>query len=281
MATRFSEVDRTMHDFFLSGYDVINMFKLHVKTPKQMGITVVGIHNIRSNKIDTYFENSNVIKKSNYLIKLTEKWNSKRSINTEASIIGLIPGLTLSADVIMECNKRSKILKLTSEYHNEYVALNLDTKFKGSKPIINASAVAAYNGLTGGVKVEYSTSKKALNLSKFIMSYMIKNAVFTANVTNMELISGSMFTTYVDRINLGLKCCWSIKHHTGSAVVGSQYQVNKALKLRAKFNNKGQLYIGSSIKINKSAKLTLVNLIECFRFNSSPILIGIGVEFNL
>lgn len=41
---------------------------------------------------------------------------------------------------------RSKAAKVKSEYKNDYVSLNLDTEFKALKPVVNASAVVAYNG---------------------------------------------------------------------------------------------------------------------------------------
>lgn len=44
-------------------------------------------------------------------------------------------------------SQRSKAVRVKSEYKNDFVALNLDTEFKALKPVINASAVVAYNGL--------------------------------------------------------------------------------------------------------------------------------------
>jgi len=43
--------------------------------------------------------------------------------------------------------QRSKAVRVKSEYKNDYVSLNLDTEFKALKPVINASAVVAYNGI--------------------------------------------------------------------------------------------------------------------------------------
>lgn len=43
--------------------------------------------------------------------------------------------------------RRSKAVRVKSEYKNDYVSLNLDTEFKALKPVINASAVVAYNGI--------------------------------------------------------------------------------------------------------------------------------------
>jgi len=43
--------------------------------------------------------------------------------------------------------KRTKVIKVKSEYKNDYVSANLDTEFKELKPVINASAVVAYNGM--------------------------------------------------------------------------------------------------------------------------------------
>lgn len=43
--------------------------------------------------------------------------------------------------------QRSKAVRVKSEYKNDYVAVNLDTEFKALKPVINASAVVAYNGM--------------------------------------------------------------------------------------------------------------------------------------
>lgn len=37
--------------------------------------------------------------------------------------------------------------RVRCEYNNDYVSLNLDTKFNALKPIIDASAIAVYNGI--------------------------------------------------------------------------------------------------------------------------------------
>lgn len=42
---------------------------------------------------------------------------------------------------------RSKAVRVKSEYKNDYVSLNLDTEFRALKPVVNASAVVAYNGI--------------------------------------------------------------------------------------------------------------------------------------
>jgi len=42
---------------------------------------------------------------------------------------------------------RSKAAKVKSEYKNDYVSVNFDTEFKALKPVVNASAVVAYNGM--------------------------------------------------------------------------------------------------------------------------------------
>lgn len=51
---------------------------------------------------------------------------------------------------------RSKAVRVKSEYKNDYVSVNLDTEFRALKPVLNASAVVAYNGMkTSNVKLFY------------------------------------------------------------------------------------------------------------------------------
>lgn len=91
---------------------------------------------------------------------------------------------------------------MKSEYKNDLVAVNLDTEFKALKPVINASAVVAYNGklyfayLTsfyfilfylflgwlGGFNVKYNTADKVLQSNNLALSYVAKQFVFTTTV---------------------------------------------------------------------------------------------------
>lgn len=64
-----------------------------------------------------------------------------------------------------------------------------------------------------------------------------------------KLFGGSVFQKLSDKLDLGLQVSWSSENNDSSLAVGSQYQLNNDVKLRAKINNKSQLCIGSGIKV--------------------------------
>jgi len=63
------------------------------------------------------------------------------------------------------------------------------------------------------------------------------------------LFGGSVFQKLSDKLDLGLQVSWSSENNDSSLAVGSQYQLNNDVKLRAKINNKSQLCLGSGIKV--------------------------------
>lgn len=65
-----------------------------------------------------------------------------------------------------------------------------------------------------------------------------------------SIFGGSVFQKLSDQLDLGLQVSWSSKNNDSSLAIGTQYQLNKDVKLRAKINNKSQLCLGSGIKIN-------------------------------
>lgn len=64
-----------------------------------------------------------------------------------------------------------------------------------------------------------------------------------------KLFGGSVFQKLSDQLDLGLQVSWSSENNDSSLAVGTQYQLNKDVKLRAKINNKSQLSLGSGIKV--------------------------------
>lgn len=51
-------------------------------------------------------------------------------------------------------------------------------------------------------------------------------------------------------MDLGLQVSWSSDNNDSSLAIGTQYQLSKDVKVRAKINNKSQLCLGSAIKVN-------------------------------
>lgn len=68
----------------------------------------------------------------------------------EASVSDLLPGVKITINDTFDCKKQSKAVKVKSEYKNYFTSINLDTEFKTLKPVINTSAIVAYNGWLGG-----------------------------------------------------------------------------------------------------------------------------------
>ncbi|KAF0754263.1 voltage-dependent anion-selective channel-like isoform X1, partial [Aphis craccivora] len=111
------------------------------------------------------------------LISLAEKWNMNNKNNniiTQVLIGGLLPGFLLTASGTFDCEKHSMAPRVRCEYINDCVSLNLDTNFKALKPIIDASAIAVYNGLMGIFFVRYNTSKQVLQFGQIGLSYKAK-----------------------------------------------------------------------------------------------------------
>lgn len=71
-----------------------------------------------------------------------------------------------------------------------------------------------------------------------------------------KLFGGSVFQKLSDQLDLGLQVSWSSENNDSSLAVGTQYQLNKDVKLRAKINNKSQLCLGSGIKVKDGRCLT-------------------------
>lgn len=73
-----------------------------------------------------------------------------------------------------------------------------------------------------------------------------------------KLFGGSVFQKLSDQLDLGLQVSWSSENNDSSLAVGTQYQLNKDVKLRAKINNKSQLCIGSGIKVKDGRCLDMI-----------------------
>lgn len=74
-----------------------------------------------------------------------------------------------------------------------------------------------------------------------------KNTYIYSN--DNKLFGGSVFQKLSDQLDLGLQVSWSSDNNDSSLAIGTQYQLNKDVKLRGKINNKSQLCLGSGIKI--------------------------------
>uniref|UniRef100_A0A2S2NA79 Voltage-dependent anion-selective channel protein 2 n=1 Tax=Schizaphis graminum TaxID=13262 RepID=A0A2S2NA79_SCHGA len=142
----YSDLGKAARDVFNSGY-VFDVLKLDLKTNQNVEIKAGGTQHLGSGAVNANLETKYVINKSKYLFTLVEKWNTNDVMTTEASISGLLPGVKLTTDGTFDRKKQSKAVRVKSEYKNDYVSLNLDTEFKALKPVINASAVVAYNGI--------------------------------------------------------------------------------------------------------------------------------------
>ncbi|XP_060845327.1 uncharacterized protein LOC132924903 [Rhopalosiphum padi] len=183
MAPSFGNIGREARNLFDIGYDVLDGFRLDVNTYKKLGISAGGIQGLETGDVVTsYFETRYKLKKFNCLIFLAERWTMNHNMTTEATIIGLLPGVTLTTSGTIDCQNHSKGVDVKTEYKNNHVSLSLDTKFKNLKPIINASAVAAYNGLLGGLYVKYNTNQKALKYSSLSLSYKTEKFVLTTSM---------------------------------------------------------------------------------------------------
>ncbi|XP_050428994.1 voltage-dependent anion-selective channel-like [Adelges cooleyi] len=276
----FSDLGKAARDVFNNGY-VFDILKLDLKTNQNVEIKVGGTQHLTSGVVNASLETKYTINKNKYLFTLVEKWNTNDVIATEASISGLLPGLKIVSDASFDRKKQSKSLRLKSEYKNDYVALNVDTEFRSLKPLINASAVAAYNGWLAGYNVKYSTTDKVLQTNNLALSYVAKQFAFTTTVNDNKLFGGTVYQKLSDQLDLGLQVSWSSENNDSSLAIGSQYQLNKDVKLRAKINNKSQLCLGSGIKIKDGVTLTLASLFECRQFNQGGHKFGIGLELAL
>ncbi|XP_026820272.1 voltage-dependent anion-selective channel-like isoform X2 [Rhopalosiphum maidis] len=282
MAPVFGNVGRAARSLFDIGYDVLDGFRLDVNTYKKLGISAGGIQRLESGDVVTsYFETRYTLNKFNCLIFLAERWTMNHNMTTEATIVGLLPGFTLTTSGIFDCQNHSKGVDVKTEYKNDHVSLILDTKFKEFKPIIHASAVASYNGLWGGFHVKYNANQKVLKYSNLSLSYKAGKFVLTTAVNDKNLFSGSIINKCSKRLNVGLHVIWSSINHGCLISVGSKYQFNKAVKLRAKIVNVDQLYLGSEIQVKKGVKLTFASLFVCRQFNLTDHTFGIGLELNL
>ncbi|CAI6374035.1 unnamed protein product [Macrosiphum euphorbiae] len=134
---------------------------------------------------------------------------------------------------------------------------------------------------SGGFNVKYNTNNKSLQSKNLALSYIAKQFVFTTTVNDNKLFGGSVFKKLSDQLDFGLQVSWSSENNDSSLVVGTQYQLNNDVKLRAKINNKSQLCLGTGIKIKDGVTLTLTSLLECRQFNQGGHKFGIGLEIAL
>ncbi|XP_050532765.1 voltage-dependent anion-selective channel-like [Daktulosphaira vitifoliae] len=276
----FSDLGKDARNVFNNGY-VFDVLKLDLKTNQNVEIKAGGTQHLASGAVNANLETKYVINKNKYLLTFVEKWNTNDVMTTEASISGLLPGVKLVADGTFDRKKQSKAVKVKSEFKNDYVSVNLDTEFRGLKPLINASGVAAYNGWLAGYNVKYNTNDNELQSNNLALSYIAKKFVFTTTVNDCKVFGGSIFQKLCDKTDLGLQVSWSSESNDSSLAIGTQYQLNSDVKLRAKINNKSQLCLGSGIKVKEGVTLTLASMFECRTFNQGGHKFGIGLELAL
>ncbi|VVC29392.1 Eukaryotic porin/Tom40,Porin, eukaryotic type [Cinara cedri] len=276
----YSDLGKAARDVFNSGY-VFDVLKLDLKTNQNVEIKAGGTQHLTSGAVNANLETKYVVNKSKYLFTFVEKWNTNDIMTSEASISGLLPGVKVSTDGTFDRKKQTKVVRVKSEYKNDLISLNLDTEFKALKPVITASAVLAYNGWLGGLNVKYSTSDNVLQSNHVALSYIAKQFVFTTTVNDNKIFGGSVFQKLSDQLDLGLQVSWSSENNDSSLAIGTQYQLNKEVKLRAKINNKSQLCLGSGIKVKDGVTLSLASLFECRQFNQGGHKFGIGLELAL
>ncbi|XP_025417362.1 voltage-dependent anion-selective channel-like [Sipha flava] len=276
----YSDLGKAARDVFNNGY-VFDVLKLDLKTNQNVEIKAGGTQHFTSGAVNANLETKYVINKNKYLFNFVEKWNTNDVMTTEASVSGLLPGVKVIADGTFDRKKQTKTVKVKAEYKNDYISVNLDNEFKALKPIINASAVVAYNGWLGGFNVKYNTDSQTLQSNNLALSYVAKQFVFTTAVNDNTVFGGSVFQKLSDQLDLGLQVSWSSESNDSSLAIGTQYQLNNDVKLRAKINNKSQLCLGSGIKVKDGVTLTLASLFECRQFNQGGHKFGIGLELAL
>ncbi|XP_027851581.2 voltage-dependent anion-selective channel-like isoform X1 [Aphis gossypii] len=282
MAPSYYDYGRKEREIFDIGYNVLGKCKIDLSTSTQFGITASGFQELESVNVPIYFETRYKFYKSKYLISLAEKWNmnnKNNNITTQVLIGGLLPGFLLTTGGTFDCQKHSIAPRVRCEYTNDYVSLNLDTKFEALKPIIDASAIAVYNGLMGIFFVRYNTSEQVLQFGQIGLSYKAKKFVVTTTVNYKYNFSGSIIRKCIERLYLGLKVCWSPVINRSYIAIAAQYRINRVVMFRAKINL-SQLFLSSSIQIKKGVNLTLASILECRQFNQISHKFGIGLQLT-
>jgi len=277
----YVDLGKSSKDLFNKGYN-FGFLKLDSTTKagdkKEIEFKTGASHNVASSKL---FGSLDVkYKLPVYGITLTEKWNTDNQLGTVVEIEDQIAKgfkVTLDSTYAPHLGKRSG--KLKGEWFNDCVRVNTDVALDAG-PVINLSAVTAYEGWLLGFQGGFDTSKSKLSATNVAVGRTTGDYAVHTFVNDGTEFGGSLFHRVNNKVEIGAQLGWTSGDHNTRFGLATKYTPMKDWTVRGKLNNSSQLAVASTHQLNPHLKLTMSAQFNIQNFQEGGHKFGIGLEFE-
>lgn len=177
-------------------------------------------------------------------------------------------------------DSRNKTGKLKATYSHDVVRVDSDVNVDLAGPLINLSAVAAYQGWLAGYKTAFDTQKSKVTANNFALGYTTKDFVLHTNVNDGREFGGLIWQRCNDRLETGVELNWAAGSNNTRFGIGAKYALDRDATVRAKVNNSSQIGLGYQQKLRDGITLTLSTLVDGKNFNAGGHKIGVALELE-
>lgn len=178
----YSDLGKAAKDIFNKGYH-FGLWKLDVKSRTDSGVEFAtsGHSNQESGKVFGSLETKYNVK--DYGLAFTERWNTDNVLYTDITNTDyLLQGLKLTLEGSFAPQSGNKSGKLKASFGQDNIKLDSDVNLRLDGPVINASAVVAYEGWLAGYQTAFDTDKTKLVINNFAVGFTNKDFAVNANV---------------------------------------------------------------------------------------------------
>lgn len=275
----FDALGKSSRDLFKKGYDFPKI-RLNLKTKTESGVEFEtdGSHDL--NKCRTTGSLQTKLKFPTYGLTFTETWSTTADLNAELNFEPKkVQGLKLTLVSNWTPSSGTKSAKVKASYSREKFAVDADTDIQVTGPIVRASAVFMHKGWYGGYQIGYSPSDSRLTANDAVVGYNGGDFTVHSSLSNLSDCMASVYHKVSNKTEVGLQSTYNVQTGNPTLALASKYTSDTGEIFRGKVNNKGEIGIGYTQKIN-SVKVTLSSLVEGQNISTGGHKLGVSLEFE-
>lgn len=268
-------------DIFDKGYNY-GFAKVDMKTTTSQGIqmTAKGNSDIETNVLDGSLESSIDVK--DYGLTFSEKWDANNKLTTSLSVKDpVVDGSNLKASFSYKHESGEKSGLLGFGYKQDFINTTFDAKVDLAAPIIEASAVVAYDCCLAGCQLAFNVAERVFVKNNFALGCTQDNLRAVVAVNDMSKLSASFFKNIQDDLSIGVQATYDQSDGQTRLGLASQYLCDSNTTLGSKINNAGQIGFSVKYKLASGVDLTVSSLLEALKLNEGGHKFGVGVGFEI
>jgi len=279
--TKFADLGKEARDMLSKNYH-FGTVKIEAKTKAANGLafTAEGSHNTGNGDVSGSLEGKMTIKPHG--VTLTKKWNTA---NVVSGIIGFENKLIDGMKVDIDGSLAPVTGKITTKVKTDFTGLSniratLDVASADfTKPSINFSGVAAYQGWHAGYQTSYDTATGTATENNACVSYKNGGVAIHANIAN-----ASKYTYTVHHaVNNNLQVAAALSCESGKEtglIVGGKYSLDGSAYLKAKLDHNLNLGVSYSQAFGSNVQATLSACVNGKALDQGGHQVGLHLNFD-